>query len=303
MRAAHTYFLWLALLIFRGCHTAPVPPVSPPVVSTPATGPVETTSPRQLSDYPWPHTAPFYEFLAGRFPAPAGFTRASVADRSYGQWLRYLPLRPPAAPVRGLDGAVLLPGDSPYLAGVIDLDLRRNQECADVIMRLRFEYLRWANREGEISVPAGDGVQLSWAKWKQGYRPVERRGRLSLVRSGNVNASRANFDRYLAAVFNWCGTYNLAEMGRTVSFGQLQPGDFFARGGSPGHAVILADVARDPAGHTRALLLQGYMPAQSAHLLTPGDGDPWFLLEPGQPVEVPGWGAFQWSNLRRFEDR
>ncbi len=80
-------------------------------------------------------------------------------------------------------------------------------------------------------------------------------------------------------------------------------GDFFAHGGSPGHAAIIADLARGDNGQVWALLLQGYMPAQSAHVLRAEADEQWFLLVPGEKVELPAWGTFDWSELRRFGEQ
>jgi hypothetical protein len=83
---------------------------------------------------------------------------------------------------------------------------------------------------------------------------------------------------------------------------ELRVGDCFVKGGSPGHAVLVADLAQDRAGRRCGLLLQGYMPTQSAHLVAAAPGEAWCVLDPAQPVRVPGWGSFQWSELRRLPE-
>lgn len=53
-------------------------------------------------------------------------------------------------------------------------------------------------------------------------------------------------------------------------------------GGSPGHAVMVADVAVNPKGEKVFLLLQSYMPAQEIHVIkNPIDGtlSPWYSTE------------------------
>jgi hypothetical protein len=172
----------------------------------------------------------------------------------------------------------------------------------DVILRLRAEYLRWADREDEIVFNlTGEGT-ISWKQWKTGMRPRLEGSRLRFHKTAEPDASRATFDRYLDSVFAWCGTYSLAQDGRKVRFQELQVGDFLVHGGEPGHghAVLIADLARDEAGSLHALILQGYKPAQSPHVLAPGSGDAWFALDPEQPLDVPRWGVFEWSELRGF---
>jgi len=268
----------------------------------PLTGFTSAAPARRASDYPWPKTEESYTPLAGRFPPPAGFQRSAVAEGSWKQWLRNLPMRRAGTPVRSRSGSVILPANSAVLAGVIDLDIYRNQECADVIMRLWAEFMWWKGRQSEIVFNlTSDGV-ISWSKWRQGYRPHLQGNKLKFRQDAAPNASRENFQRYLEAVFAWCGTISLIKDSNWVPAHDIQAGDFFIQAGSPGHVVLIVDLARDQGGRMKALLLQGYMPAQSAHILAHG-GDPWFELVPGRPVDTPLWGAFQWSDLRRMKTR
>ena len=56
--------------------------------------------------------------------------------------------------------------------------------------------------------------------------------------------------------------------GVSVPYTSLQPGDVFIKGGSPGHAVIVVDVAiYTQTGKKVFLLAQSYMPAQQIHIL------------------------------------
>ncbi len=54
----------------------------------------------------------------------------------------------------------------------------------------------------------------------------------------------------------------------------------FIKGGFPGHAVLVADVAENATtGEKRFLLVQSYMPAQQMHVLknpAAADGSPWY---------------------------
>jgi len=75
------------------------------------------------------------------------------------------------------------------------------------------------------------------------------------------------------------------------------------KGGFPGHAVLVADVAEHPGtGERRFLLVQSFMPAQDMHVLkgvdTP-DGGPWYRLVPERPFVTPEW-VFPPGSLRRW---
>lgn len=284
-------FVVLAMLL-PGCCRPPAPLAGAEPVVFPLT----------TEDYPWPRTAPTCEPVAQRFPPPDGFARVTVGERSWGQWLRHLPLRPAGTAVLSRGGFPILPGNSPILGGVVDMDVRKNQECADTIQRLWAEYLRWAGQEDKIVFQLTGEGQISWPDWKEGMRPRLEGDRLRFYQTAQPSSSRQTFERFLDAVFAWCGTYSLTQDGRRVPAADLQAGDFFVEGGSPGHAVLVADLARDAAGNSKALLLQGYIPAQSAHVLAPGRESMWFDLVPGQPVDIPRWGAFEWSALHRFTE-
>ena len=253
------------------------------------------------ADYPWARGEPAFEPAAARFAPPAGFWRVPVARGSWGEWLRHVPLRRPGTPVRGRDGALIVPGDSPHLAAVVDMDVRPNQECADTILRLRAEYLWWSGRQGSISFPLTSGGSMSWRDWKAGMRPRLVRDRLQFAHTAAPDGSRASFERYLDAVFAWCGTYNLSAPGTRAVPGDVQVGDYLAHAGSPGHAVLIIDLVQDRAGRLEALLLQGYMPAQAAHVLAPSRDGPWFHLDPSRPLDTPFWGEFAWDELCRFD--
>ncbi|MEA3400542.1 MAG: DUF4846 domain-containing protein [Armatimonadota bacterium] len=248
-------------------------------------------SPMPRDAYPWPCRFEEYrEPIAARFPAPRGFERAEVADGSWGQWLRHLPMAPTGTPVRGEDGDVIARSDAPHVAGVVDMDVRENQECADVILRLRAEYLRWAGREEEIKFALTGGGTISWPQWRRGTRPRLEGDELAFERTAEPDDSRASFDAFLSAVFAWCGTISLTRDGEPVTLGELAVGDYLAHGGSPGHAAVIVDLARDESGQTVGLVLQGFMPAQTPHLVA-GDRGAWHTLSPSRPVEVP-WGRF-----------
>ncbi len=293
MRPAGAALLLLAIALF-GCRQD-TPPTEPPAAE------YVYVSPLPSGAYTWPRQSAAYEPLAARFPPPSGFERAELPDDSFGEWLRNLPLLPEGAPVVDERGHRLPVARTLGPAAVVDMDVRRFQECADVILRLRAEYLRWSSREDEIVFHLTGPGTISWPEWRSGMRPRLEGDRLVFERTAEPDDSRESFDRFLASVFEWCGTISLESDGQAVRFEDVQVGNYFTRGGSPGHAVIIVDLARNDAGELRALILQGYMPAQSPHVLTGGEPGAWFALDAGSPLRVP-WGSFTWEDVRRFSD-
>ena len=65
-------------------------------------------------------------------------------------------------------------------------------------------------------------------------------------------ATHAALGRYLLPVFGYAGTLSLS---REVPLTQARPGDVLVNGGSPGHAVLVLDVAASPRTGQRYLLL------------------------------------------------
>lgn len=67
-----------------------------------------------------------------------------------------------------------------------------------------------------------------------------------MVYSGGKDYSYKTFRNYLNMVFTYAGTASLSKELLTIPYMSLQPGDVFIKGGSPGHAVIVVDVAIHP---------------------------------------------------------
>jgi hypothetical protein len=120
---------------------------------------------------------------------------------------------------------------------------------------------------------------------------------------GRADASHASLRRYLDTVFAYAGTTSLARELKARKPAELQVGDVFIRGGFPGHAVLVVDVAFDPASGKRVfLLVQSYMPAQDVHVLRNASGacrSPWYEIPTDGVLRTPEW-TFQMNELRRF---
>jgi hypothetical protein len=254
------------------------------------------------SAYRW-QPAATADTLAARFPAPAGFVRMSTAPGSFGAWLRGLPLKPAGAPVLLFNGLPKWRQDVHLAVVDIDVGTRDLQQCADAIMRLRAEWLYAMNRPGDIAFnDTGSAKPIAFSRWAAGERPKPSGRSLSWSRSAAPDASYASFRRYMDAVFTWAGTYSLERELPSVPVADIAPGDLFIKGGFPGHAVLVADVAKSAAGETRFLLLQSFMPAQDIHVLKnpqSPDGSAWYPLDFGDKLVTPEW-IFPRESLRRW---
>jgi hypothetical protein len=214
-------------------------------------------------------------------PLPTGFTRVPASAGSFAAWLRAVKIN--KDPKVYLYDRSLKRNQSAQFA-VLDVSVGNKdlQQCADAVMRLRAEYLYEQKRWNEISFADNNG---------KAYKCP-------------ASAKRNEFERYLETVFAYCGTASLEKQLRPVPvFGDIAPGDVLIKGGFPGHAVIVMDVATDSTGEKIYLMAQSYMPAQSIHVLvnlTESALNPWYSIPASNSfIYSPEW-TFSPKNLRRW---
>lgn len=254
------------------------------------------------------HAAPAYawqppsqETLEARIAPPSGFTRVPVANGSWGEWLRGLAMKPAGSPVLTFTGAPKWRQDVHVAVVDIDVGNRDLQQCADAIMRLRAEWLFASDRTGDIAFNYTDGGRVPFSRWARGERPTS--SGKSWRTSAKRDASYASFRRYMDQVFSYAGTYSLDRELKSVQPAGIAIGDVFIKGGFPGHAVLVADMAENTqTGEKRFLLLQSYMPAQEIHVLknpAAEDGSPWYAAPVSWPLQTPEW-RFPVGSLKRW---
>lgn len=157
----------------------------------------------------------------GNIPVPEGYTRLPAVPNSFAAWLRNIPLKK-STTVYVYDGSIK-PDQSTQFA-VLDISVPHNdlQQCADAVMRLRAEYLFETKNYSAINFT--DNANTTYL-----FHPPY---------------TKANLMSYLQTVFGMCGTASLSKQLKTAEkFSAILPGDVIIRGGFPGHAVIVADVA------------------------------------------------------------
>lgn len=238
-----------------------------------------------------------------RIKAPSGFERVAAPAGSFGAYLRNIPLKPAGSGVFLYNG---LPKLAQVHVAVLNIDVGKRdlQQCADAVMRLRADYLFAQKRFNDIHFNFTNGFNCTYAKWREGYRVKVNGNLVSWYKKTGTDASYATFRNYLDMVYSYAGTLSLEKELKPVKFSEISIGDVLIKGGSPGHAVIVMDLAQNPkTGEKIFLLAQSYMPAQDIHVLKNPNADdlgPWYRVNSsGDEVLTPEWDFFK-TNLRRF---
>ncbi len=258
--------------------------------------------------YPWlAPGARIERTLESAVRLPEGFRRVPCAAGSFCAWLRGLPLKPAGTGVFFFDGK---PKKSRVgHAAVVDLDVGKAdlQQCADAILRLRAEYLWASGRSSEVEFPLTNGLRVPWSRWAAGER-LKVKGRVAeWTKGGEPDASYSAFRAYLDVIFTYAGSESLEADVPARAAADVRPGDVLVQGGSPGHAVLVLDVARDASGTTLLLLGQSFMPAQDFHVLTNlkhSTLSPWYHADAldTEGLQTPEWRPFRAGDLHGWGD-
>lgn len=182
----------------------------------------------------------------GHIPTPIGFERDEVDG--YGEYLRSLPLKKRGAKVHLFTGGL---ANFQWLsAGVIDIPLLSNAEqCADMTMRIRAEYLWQKGSYSKIRFTDVNGKTYSY----------------------NGGASRKAFEKYMKRMYGICSTFSVYHETEVRNVSDVRPGDVLVYPARKlegmGHAVLVADVATNSKGQKAILCIEGNTPARECHVV------------------------------------
>ena len=220
----------------------------------------------------------------GEIPEPWGYERISGEDVAYANYLRSLPLKGRGSKVQLYTG-----GDGRFQSlnyAVVDMSLLSNAEqCADVCMRLRAEYLYSTGQNERIRFQNVNGKTLSYG-------------------GGN---SRKSFERYLRNLYGVASTFSLSREMKTRRLADIQPGDVFVYPAryrqQYGHAVMVVDVAINSDGKKAFLLAEGNTPAREIHVMRNFENpfrSPWFMLDEDADNLILSVFHYKASDLKSF---
>lgn len=239
-----------------------------------------------------------------RIKVPEGFERVKVAENSYGQYLRNLPLKPHGSKIKLYNGEIK---NSDFHAVVLDIDVgdRNLQQCADAVIRLRAEYLYHQRMYNKIHFNFSNGFKADYPTWMNGGRIAVEGNKAYWVKKTGYSNEYNSFRKYLDMVFAYAGTLSISKEMKKVSLEDMLIGDVFLKGGNPGHTVIILDMAENKStGRKIFIIAQSYMPAQDIHILKNLQNEelsPWYSVDFGEELNTPEW-QFKKDQLMRFEE-
>jgi hypothetical protein len=244
--------------------------------------------------------------LEERFMVPEGFERVPVEKGSFQEFLRRIKLKPHGSKVLYFDGKEKN-RDGVYEA-VIDIPIgnRDLHQCADAVMLLRGQYLYDNKKYEDIHFNFVNGFKAEYSKWIQGYRIGVKSNNTSWIKSNNALNNQQEFRKFMDVVFTYASTLSLEKELKPVNKSEMRGGDVFIKGGSPGHAVIVMDMAENKKTKEKIFMLaQSYMPAQETQILCNSKSkslSPWYSLDYSGELITPEW-TFAENSLKRFQEQ
>lgn len=289
----HLLFISTFVLFF-GCKSEP----SAAQKDTPITSISEETNNAPVAVF-----NPDGKNIETRFSPPAGYERIPLPVATFGYYLRTFPLHAFDRKVHLFNGE--LKGNQAVHAAVLDIDVGKRdlQQCADAVMRLRAEYFFDAERFEEIHFKFVSGFDAEYSKWRAGKKIKVKGSKVKWVSADEKQDTRAAFRKYLDVVFSYASTLSLTKEMRPKELDDIEIGDVFIQGGSPGHAIIVVDSAvNELTGDRVFMLAQSYMPAQEIHILKNvfDPITPWYSVNSIEnEVRTPEW-TFDRNDLKSF---
>ena len=240
-----------------------------------------------------------------RIAAPADFTIQKVSKSSYAYYLQTLPLKPKGSTIKYYDGRTKS-YFTDYIA-VIDLPIGSKDlhQCADAVMRLRADYLWSTKQYDKIHFNFTNGMRVDYSNWIQGKRIKVSGNNTEWYQAKEPSNTQEDYWQYLEQIWMYAGTLSLSKELMSRPINDIEIGDVFIQGGSPGHAISIVNIAiHNTTGEQLILLAQSYMPAQEMHILTnPSHPDlsPWYSIRDLHQLHTPEW-TFSATDLMYFEN-
>ncbi len=212
-------------------------------------------------------------------PLPPGYRRMPHDSNSFALWLEQVNLKKDKT-VYLFNGQQKNNQSAQFAVLDISTGHKDLQQCADAVMRLKAEYLFAGKQFSNILFTDNEGKAYQFT----------------------TPYSAAHLHTYLQRVFGMCGTASLGKQLKPVDIKNIQAGDVLIRGGFPGHAVMVMEVAVNEKGKKIFMLAQSYMPAQDIHILVNDTNQklsPWYEVTAAEKIYTPEY-VFAKNELKRW---
>ena len=308
------FFIFNICLTLTGCRREEQNSIPEPTgaIDLITTDTAPTSEPKTPTATPTPTTVPeiVEEFsfinidgtnLESRINPPMGYSRIVSKEGELAYFMRNLPLKSSDSPLMLYNEQAKFNQNNHVAIFDLSLGDRDLQQCADSLIRIYAEYYWSLQQYDKIAFHLTSGFYMEYSKWREGYRIKVEGNNVTWIKSASYDDSYDAFLRYLNTVFAYAGTLSLTAECESISMEELLPGDLFLKGGSPGHCVLIVDMATDQEGNRCYLLAQGYMPAQDFHILKNPlhPEDPWYYAsEISYPLLTPEWQFLEGSASR-----
>lgn len=259
---------------------------------------------QELSEQSLKYINQYGTTISSRFSTTAvgeNYYRTQPLNGSFEHYLLNLPLKSFGAKTHLYNGSEK---KFNVQIGVVDIKkITEEQKSAQIIMRLRAEYLYSSRLYGRLHFNFTNGFVFSYAKWVAGFRLNGTKN--GWVQSAEQDYSKTTFKYYLEVLYANATIASLSREMVKVPIADIKIGDVFIQNGQPGHAVIVMDVLHnDEDKMLKIMLAQGNSPAQELEILRNDiDGSPWFTLSydsnDNVKIMTPEW-TFYVKDLKRF---
>ncbi len=245
--------------------------------------------------------------IESRYLLPEGYKRVEANNDSFAYFLRHEKLKPYGEKSNYYNGDKK-PNQGVY-DSVFDVDLEGKNllHCADACYKFIGDYLYKKGDYSKMRFKFVSGGVADFGKYTRGYRVDPETGEYFLMAEPSTNESV--YKKFMTVVYAYSGTLSLVEDTFKVDIDDIEIGDMFVVGGTPGtkrvgHAIMVVDMAVN--GNKKIVMLaQSYMPAQQTQILinkNNKDTSPWYSIDEIKEsgiLKTPQW-TFKLDELRRF---
>lgn len=236
-----------------------------------------------------------------RILPPEGYNRVPAAADSFLSFMRAQPVYPDGSDIYIYNGTSK-PGVTAAAVYQLPLGDEGYQECADSVIRLWSTYFRQTGQTEKLSFHLSNGMECSYDTFRSGKRVLAwLEWSMWMPLALPADDSDQLFNDWLMTVMRYAGTLSLTNESHAITAREARAGDIICRAGTPGHVVVLVDEAVNADGKRCWLLAQGWIPAQSCHIIYNQKENPWITEEMLSESEIhTGEFTFHADELRRW---